>query len=134
MTRTLRRLTIVVLCVCLLTVNKPAKADSLQNAAIAAAVGIAVAGAAIGVGIYFLVRRPPSLTGCASTTANGLSLLNEADQQTYVLTGDTVTIKLNDRVRLSGKKKKRDATGSRSFLVEKVSKDFGPCKLQTATP
>ena len=134
MKKSLRRLTIALLCVCLVTINPPAKADTLKNAVIAVFVGVAVGGAAIGVGIYFLVRRPPSLTGCATTGSGGLSLLNEGDQQTYTLIGDTLTIKPGDRIRVSGKKKKKEVTGTRDFLVEKVSKDYGPCKLQPATP
>lgn len=111
----------------LLFTAKPAHADSLQNAAIAAAVGIAAVGAAIGVGIYYVARRAPSITGCVASSGDHLQILNEGDQKTYGLIGDTALIHSGDRVRVSGKKKKDEAK-NRQFLVEKLSKDFGSCK------
>ena len=97
------------------------------------AVGIAAAGAGIGVGIYFVVRHNRSLTGCASSGPNGLQLQSEGDHQSYALIGDIATVKPGDRVRVSGKKKKA-AGGAQPFLVEKVSKDFGACKVQPVNP
>jgi hypothetical protein len=35
--------------------------------------GIALGGAAIGVGVYFLVRHDRSITGCAVSSPNGIS-------------------------------------------------------------
>jgi hypothetical protein len=96
-------------------------------------VGIAAVGAAIGIGIYFAARHDRSLTGCTASGTSGIQLRSEGDHQTYALIGDVASIKTGDRVRVSGKKKK-DAGNGRPFLVEKLSKDFGPCKNQAGMP
>jgi hypothetical protein len=44
-----------------------------------------------------------------------------------MLIGDIANIKTGDRIRISGKKNKKDASGKRDFLVEKLTKDYGPC-------
>jgi hypothetical protein len=99
-----------------------------SNGQIAAVVaGIAVTGAAIGIGIYFLARHDRTLTGCTASGLNGLILQKEHDPETYTLLGVTKDIKPGERVRVSGKKKTKTADGYRTFLVEKVSKDLGPC-------
>lgn len=84
-------------------------------------------------GVYYLVRTPPSLTGCAASSPTGLQLQNEADHQTYALTGDVSGIKPGDRVRLKGKRRK-DAAKNRQYFVENLSKVFGPCKQIPTTP
>jgi hypothetical protein len=129
-----RRLTALLLCLSFLLTPKPAKADIISSGQVAAiGVGIAAIGAAIGVGIYFLVRKPPSITGCAASGSEGLSLRNEDDANTYTLIGDTASIKPGERVRVSGKKKK-DPSGQHSFLVEKVSRNYGACQVAAAKP
>jgi hypothetical protein len=67
--------------------------------------------------IYYLVRQPPTITGCAIAGANGLTLQSEGDHQTFFLIGDTATVKAGDRVKVKGKKQKKDAAGNRNFLV-----------------
>lgn len=65
----------------------------------------------------------------------GLDLQSESDKQTYLLIGDTATIKAGDRVKVAGKRKKKDASGAQHFLVERVGKDYGPCTVPaTAAP
>ena len=93
------------------------------------AVGIVAAGAALGVGIYFAVKHSHTVTGCARSTADGMTLTTASDKHTYSLTGDVAGIKPGNRVRVSGKKEKEKSTGSAQFLVEKVSKDFGACSV-----
>jgi hypothetical protein len=131
-----RKITTLFLCVTLLLVPRPARADGFVSSGQVAGIAIAIAaiGAAIGVGIYFLVRQPPSITGCATSSPDGLTLHNENDAQTFTLIGDTAAIKSGDRIRVSGKKKKADHSGKRDFLVEKVAKVYGPCKISPATP
>jgi len=73
------------------------------------------------------------MKGCASSGPGGIDLLNDRDQQTYALTGDVDGIKAGNRVRVSGNEKKA-AGGGRQFVATKVSKDYGPCKIQPATP
>ena len=90
-------------------------------------VGFAAVGAAIGVDVYFAGRHNHSLTGCAGTGPDGLQLVSEGDKQSYSLVGDLAGVTPGDRVRVSGKRKKQGT--SQTFLVEKVSRDFGACKV-----
>jgi hypothetical protein len=55
-------------------------------------------------------------------------LISESDKQPYTLVGEVAGIKPGDRVRVSGKKGK-EKSAAREFLVEKVSRDFGPCEV-----
>jgi hypothetical protein len=129
-----RKLLTVLLCLSLLLLPKQAHADTLKTDAIEILVAAVAIGAALGVGIYFLVRQSPSISGCAASRADGLTLRNEGDQQTYSLIGDTAGIKAGDRIKVSGKKKKKDPSGKHDFLVEKLKKDYGACKVSPATP
>jgi hypothetical protein len=92
-------------------------------------VAIAAIGAGIGIGVYYAVRHNHSLTGCAISGASGLQLQSEGDQQSYALVGEVAGIKSGDRVRVSGKKEKSNAGAPRQFLVEKLGKDYGACKV-----
>jgi hypothetical protein len=96
---------------------------------VGALVGIAAVGAGIGIGIYFVVKHNHSVTGCARSTADGLTLTTEPDEHTYSLIGEVAGIKPGNRVRVSGKKGKEKSSGTPQFLVEKVSKDFGACSV-----
>jgi hypothetical protein len=121
----------VAICALLVTAAaKPAKAEFITAGQVAwIGVAIAAIGAGIGIGIYYAVRHNHSLTGCAVSGANGLQLQSEGDQQSYALMGDVAGIKSGDRVRVSGKKGKSHAGAPRPFLVEKVGKDYGVCKV-----
>jgi len=131
-----RKLIIVVICVFCFTTTKTASAgiagasDGKTAGVIIALVGV---GVLIGVGVYFALHHGHSLKGCASSGPGGIQLLNESDQQTYALAGDVDGIKAGDRVRVSGNKKKTTG-GDRQFVATKLSKDYGPCKIQPATP
>ncbi len=95
-------------------------------------VGVAAIGAGIGIGIFYAVHHGHSIDGCALSGPNGLELQNRGDQQTYALIREVAGIKPGDRVRVSGKKEKKKAGAPQQFLVEKLSKDFGYCKVQSA--
>jgi len=77
------------------------------------------------------LAQADSLHGCVSSAPNSLLLLNESDRQTYDLIGDTTPVKAGQRVKVSGKKRK-DASGKRYFLMEKLSKAYGACKVSSA--
>ncbi len=87
---------------------------------------IVVIGAAIGIGIYVAIHHGSTITGCAASGPNGLTLENEGDQQIYALMGDVAAVKPGDRMRVSGKKKKASGA-THPFLVDKVKTDFGAC-------
>jgi hypothetical protein len=129
------QIAVVLVGVSLLASPAPVKAQKIvSNGEIAGAiVGIAAAGVVIGVGTYYLLRKA-SITGCAVSNQNGLELRNESDRQTYMLMGDTADIKAGDRIRVKGKKKKKDSPAGGKFLVEKLAKNYGPCKALPATP
>jgi hypothetical protein len=97
--------------------------------------GTAVAGIAIGVGaavvatVVLVHHSHHTMKGCALSGPNGLQLQTDGDRQIYALAGDTSGIKAGDIVRLAGKRKKKNSALPASFLVEKVSKDYGPCKI-----
>lgn len=120
-----------VICAMLLTAaTRPARANSIPTSSDVAWIGVAVAaiGAGIGIAIYVAVHHNHTLTGCASSAANGLQLQNEGDRQTYALIGEVSGIKSGDRIRVNGKKEKANAGVSRQFLVEKLGKDYGACR------
>lgn len=135
MTRPLRRRLIALLvCLALLFPARPARAAGYGTSiaiAVVALVGITVAVTLV---IVHSAHHSQNVTGCAVAGADGMTLQNEGDQQTFLLTGDTVGIKAGDRVKLKGKKKSRDATGSRHFVVEQFKKDYGVCKALPAAP
>jgi hypothetical protein len=130
-----RPLIILFICAFCLTTTKTAGAgivgasDGKTAGVIIALVGV---GALIGVGVYFAVHHGHSLKGCAAPGPGGMQLLNESDHQTYALAGDVDGIKAGNRVRVSGNKNKA-AGNSRQFVATKLSKDYGPCKIQPAT-
>jgi len=60
-----------------------------------------------------------------------MMLISESDKQTYMLDGNLAAIRPGDRVSISGKKGKGNSAGTRELLVEKVTKDFGPCEVSS---
>ncbi len=70
----------ILLCAFLFTSVRPAKASIPTGGEIVLIfVAVGVIGAAIGVGVYYAVRKSPSLTGCATSgSGGGLSLRSEA--------------------------------------------------------
>jgi hypothetical protein len=127
-----RRFIALFVCLALLIPARPARA-SLGSDVAWVAVAIVVVTAAITTAVVMSVRRSPTVTGCAADGPNGLQLQSEGDQQTFLLTGDTIGIKAGDRVKVQGKKSK-DPSGNRHFLVERFKKDYGTCKAVPATP
>jgi hypothetical protein len=114
---------------------RPRPADGFvthgQIAGIAA--GIAVAGAAIGIGVYLAVKHNHHVTGCARNGPDGLTLTSESDKLTYNLIGDVAAVKPGRRVRVSGKINKQNAASQPQLLVEKVARDFGPCEVASSS-
>ncbi len=130
----------VTICALLMTTTVTATAQSSTpiggvTKADAVWIGVAVAaiGAGVGVGVYYAFHHGHSLNGCVVSSAGGLELRNRGDQQTYALVGEIGGITAGDRVRVSGKKEQKNSGGPQQFLVEKLSRDYGVCKVETAT-
>lgn len=102
-------------------------------------VGVAVGvGAVIVVGTVVLVEVNKShhtIKGCVSTGPNGLEVLNESDKKTYALVGVPANVKVGDIVKVNGNKdrKQKDSAGNQDFVVTKMSKNYGPCKVTQAS-
>ncbi|MGO9775595.1 MAG: hypothetical protein ACLPM3_03285 [Terracidiphilus sp.] len=131
----------VAVCALLITATAPANAQSntpiggvTKSDAVWIGVAVAAIGAGIGIGVFYAVHHGQSLNGCAVSDSSGLKLQNHGDQQTYALVGEVAGIKPGDRVRVSGKKAKTSDGSAQQFVVEKLTKDYGACKVQTAAP
>jgi hypothetical protein len=95
--------------------------------------GIAGVSAGITFGVYAAVKHNHVITGCTQSGDDGLQLTSDSDKQKFSLVGEVAAIKPGERVRVSGKKGKEESGGSPQFLVEKLSNDFGPCEVASAT-
>jgi hypothetical protein len=130
-----RRKILATAIVCALALNsissESAHANSIPTKSDVVWIGIAIGaiGAGIGIGIYYGFHHGHHLSGCAVSGANGLELKNKGDDQTYALVGTVSAIKPGERVRVSGKKVKKSAGPAPQFVVEQLSKDYGPCPV-----
>jgi hypothetical protein len=105
-----------------------------QVALSAAAIGVVVVGAAVGV-TYAVKHHNHTLQGCVFSDASGLKL-RTSDAKVYTLKGDAASIKVGDSVTLHGskvKKAKGDSTGDQVFEVQKLNKDYGACPVNVVT-
>jgi hypothetical protein len=93
-------------------------------------IGIVVAAVVVGVLVIVLIvhykSRQRAITGCVNPGANGLSVTDEKDKQSYTLSGDTAGVKAGDRMMLKGKVKHTGKT--LVFESPKMIRDFGACQ------
>jgi hypothetical protein len=98
-------------------------------------IGIGVAAVAVVVvGVVVLVEVNKShhtIKGCVSSRPGGLEVLNESDKKVYALMGVPPNVKVGDIIKVHGKKEKQ--SGAQEFVVEKMSRDYGPCKAAVAS-
>lgn len=124
----LRGVLIAVLCMAVAT---PVRADSLSTDVTLIIVGIVVASIALTLGVAVVVThysRKRALTGCVVSAAGGLSVTDEADKRTYMLSGNTAAITVGDRVKLQGKKiKSKSPDKTLTWVTTNLAKDFGVC-------
>jgi hypothetical protein len=102
---------------------------------VGAGVGVA---AALVVGTVVLVEVHKShhtIKGCVSAGPDGLEVQNEKDHKIYGLTGVTANVKPGDIIQVHGSKEKgeKDSAGNQDFKIEKMSRDYGPCKIEPAS-
>jgi hypothetical protein len=105
-----------------------------QVALSSAAIAAVVVGTTVGV-TYAVKHHHHTLQGCVFSDASGLKL-RTSDAKVYTLKGDAASIKVGDSVKFHGskvKKAKGDSTGDQVFVVQKLSKDYGPCPVNVAT-
>ena len=123
----------LLLCVCLVFTVRPSVAQSeVPKAYLGIGYGAITAGALTLV--FYSIHAEHFVKGCVATGQNGLQLQDESNPQAWRLTGVTAGIKPGERIRLKGTKSKKESSGNRSFLIEQVAKDYGPCKGHQATP
>jgi hypothetical protein len=89
----------------------------------------------IGAGIYFAVQHAHTVKGCVIDNPNGL-LLQMQDGKTYVLLGATTNIKADERIKVTGTRRKKipGLTDQPTFVVEKLDKVYGTCSVAPVTP
>ena len=95
--------------------------------------GVLVGGiAAVVIVTYVVVHestKKRKITGCVIPGENGMSLTDEKDKRSYVLSGNMADIKPGDRMSLKGKKiKPKDAGKPVVWETRTISKDFGACQ------
>ena len=131
--------------VCCVAVGPTGCTNGLQNKDVsfgpsraevtAAAIGVG----AVVVGTVVLIEVHHShhtLKGCVSSGQNGLQVQTQGGMKTYALAGETADIKVGDLVQFHGTKGKKvkDSAGDQTFTVEKISRDYGPCMLNSGQP
>ncbi|MCU1239950.1 MAG: hypothetical protein JWO71_676 [Candidatus Acidoferrum typicum] len=93
------------------------------------AIGIGV-GAAAGVGVLFLaLHHHGAVSGCVQQTDDGLRLVDEKKNKSYVLEPGSVDVKAGDHVQLKGKKSS-GAAGAEMFEPTKIVKNLGRCSVE----
>jgi hypothetical protein len=76
--------------------------------------------------IHYSKKR--AITGCVVPRQTGMTLIDEKDKQTYMLSGDTTDIKPGDRMKLKGKKvKPKGPDKTLVWEARQVSKNYGAC-------
>ena len=135
MRKQLRFTLVVALITAVLLACRPAQAQFgtapigvSKGEAVAIILGMAAVVTVITVGIVYAVKHKPSITGCAVEGSSGLTLQNEADSQSLVLTGNTAGIRPGDRVKVNGKREKQaKGAATRGFVVANLKHDYGAC-------
>jgi hypothetical protein len=96
--------------------------------------------AVIAIGTVVLVEVHKShhtVKGCVSAGLGGVVVTTLSEKpKTFVLEGDVASVRVGDLVQFHGNKvkKTKDSSGDQTFEVQKIKKDFGPCKLLPSAP
>jgi hypothetical protein len=96
--------------------------------------GAIALGAIIGTVVMVEVHNDRhTIKGCVSVSQNGLEVQDMKDNKSYKLLGVTANTRVGDVVKLHGTKEKakKDSGGDPAFVVEKVSRDYGTCKVSS---
>lgn len=121
----------VLIAIVVAALTKPARADSFETDAKLIVTGIVVVSAAVAVAVTVFVvhhrSNKSAITGCVTSGPNGSSVTDEKDNQIYLLSAGSISIKPGDRVMLEGKRRKQSG-GAFVFEAHKVTRDFGACQ------
>ena len=96
--------------------------------------------AVVAVGTVVLVELHKShhtVKGCVFAGPDGIEVITDQDKpRTYKLEGDISSVRAGILVRFQGDKvkKAKDSTGDQVFRVQKIKKDYGPCKIAAKSP
>jgi hypothetical protein len=96
----------------------------------------AAAGAVVGIAVlvhhhHAAERAQASVIGCAQTEANGISLKNENDNETYMILAGGTPVQPGERVELKGTASS-EASGAHVFRVSSLVKSYGTCGSTSA--
>jgi len=110
----------------------PAEAQNsgkiVSNGTIAGAVVAVVAGVVVIAIVAIHYSKKRTITGCVNSGAHGLTISDERDKRTYVLSGGTTGIKPGDRMKLQGKKVKSNRPDQPpEWETKQVAEDLGAC-------
>jgi hypothetical protein len=96
-----------------------------------AGIGIAVGAVAATVIAVEVHHAHHTLDGCVSQGPAGMQLQTHGSAKTYLLSGNTTNITVGQRIRFHGTRLKqlKHSTADPTFLVERETKDYGPCKV-----
>jgi hypothetical protein len=121
----------VLIAVLSVALASPARADKLQTIGRNIEIGIVAVTAAIAVVVTFVVihySKKRTITGCVNSGGSGMTITDEKDRQSYVLSGNTVGVTPGDRMKLTGKRVKPKGPDKNVVWEAKgVSKDLGVC-------
>jgi len=112
----------------------PQQCNTSSNNGHGTAIAVAVvAGIAVGTVVIIAVHSSHhNIKGCAYSDKDGLHIKDGDTAKNFVLTGATPNIKVGDIVKVHGSKVKqtKGEPGDQTFVVEKLSKDYGVCAAQ----
>lgn len=94
--------------------------------------GIIGGAAAVGVITYLAIHysKKREITGCVASLGSGMTVTDEKDHNTYLLSGETANVAPGTRVKLAGKKiKPKHGNSTLDWNTTKVKKNFGACPV-----
>jgi hypothetical protein len=114
-----------------LGLGTPARAVDAEGVLIiiAATTSAAAIAAFVTVAAIHHRRNKIVVTGCIIAGDKGMTLTDEEDEKTYLLSGSITGINPGDRMKLEGKRaKQKSPDKTRVWETNKVIKDFGVCQ------
>jgi hypothetical protein len=97
------------------------------------AVGIAGAGAAIGIGVYYAVKHKPTLMGCTRSGQDGLQLTSDSDKQVTSWSARSRESSLATVSESRVRRLSRNPPPRPNSWWRRSPKDLGPCEVASAS-